>query len=76
MSSPWKFAYEFGGGFKYMLVGQIGINLQYSNAINTAAAYGLPPNATQSGDQFIPGMNARGYFFNSLLNLGVVYTWK
>jgi len=75
LSSPWKVGFNWGGGVKYLLWERIGICAQYNNWVTSAPGYGLPSTATDGETQFFPGMNSRGLYSNSLLSIGLIYTW-
>ena len=75
LSDSWKFAVNWGGGVKYLIWDQFGVTAQYAGSITTTPSYGLSSAANLNGTQFTPGMNDSGYYYISLLSVGLFYTW-
>jgi opacity protein-like surface antigen len=76
LSDSWKFAFSFGGGFKYLLLGQLGLRFDIRDQITGVPAYGLPNTApVVSGEDPGAAFRADGKIHNWLANVGLSYTW-
>jgi opacity protein-like surface antigen len=76
LSDSWKFAFSFGGGVKYLLVGPLGVRFDIRDQITGVPDYGLPNTAPLvMGENPGAAFRPDGKLHNWLVNLGLSYTW-
>jgi opacity protein-like surface antigen len=75
LNDPWKFAFHWGGGVKYLLRDQVGVVLQFSDSVSGVPGYGLSTTALDLPGQFTPGLRPDGVAHNWLVSIGFVYQW-
>jgi opacity protein-like surface antigen len=75
LSDPWKFAMNWGGGVKFLVVRQVAANFQFSDNISGVPGYGLPETGRFVSGTYVPGFRPNGLLNNWLISAGFTFQW-
>jgi opacity protein-like surface antigen len=75
LRDDWKFTFNWGGGFKYLVHDQVAIGFDVKDQISGVPSYGLPHSATLKEGRYIPGISRNGLMQNWQFNLGIAFQW-
>jgi outer membrane protein W len=75
LRDDWKFAFNWGGGLKYLIQDQVALSFDVKDQISDTPSYGLPRFAQVVNGQFRPGIASDGLMHNWQLNIGIAFQW-
>ncbi len=76
LNDPWKMTMNWGGGIKYLVMKQAGIQFQFSDSISGVPGYGLPETAKAGPGGANAGFRPDGLMNNWQVSIGFNYQWR
>jgi len=73
LQDSWKFTFNWGGGFKYLVADQFGLTFDLKDQISGVPSYGLPRSARVTNGQFQPGFSRSKLLNNWQINFGIAF---
>lgn len=75
LRDSWEFAFNWGGGFKYLVQDQFALTFDLKDQVSGIPSYGLPRSAQVINGQYQPGISRSGLLHHWQLNFGVAFQW-
>jgi hypothetical protein len=76
LRDSWKFNVSYGGGFKFLFNGDVGVAFDARDTVSGVPSYGLPKTAQVVNGVFVPGLNRDGVVHNFQLSFGLIFRWN
>lgn len=73
LGNSWTFVFDWGGGVKYLFHDHWAARVDFRSHLGTMPDYGLPPSATVSQGNYIPGLATSGTLQNWHVTAGIAY---
>jgi opacity protein-like surface antigen len=75
LRDSWEFVFNWGGGFKYLVMDEFAVTVDVKDRISGVPSYGLPSTARIINGHFQPGFAPHGTMQNWQFNFGLTYQW-
>jgi opacity protein-like surface antigen len=73
LGNSWTFVFDWGGGVKYLFHDHWAARVDFRSHLGTMPDYGLPPSATVSQGNYVPGLATSGTLQNWHVTAGIAY---
>jgi len=73
LGNSWTFVFDWGGGVKYLFHDHWAARVDFRSHLGTMPDYGLPPSATVSQGNYVPGLATSGTLQNWHITAGIAY---
>jgi opacity protein-like surface antigen len=75
LRDSWEFLFNWGGGFRYLVVDTFAVGFDVKNRLSPVPSYGLPPSARIVDGQYLPGLARNGVMHNTQVAISLTFQW-